>query len=128
MSLGGAPEPYILIDMDCSDLPIRQSDQRCDFVFVSDDGNWVVPLELKSGNPDAGTMVDQLRAGARFAEEVVPRDIEVQFQPIAVFGGKFHGNDRRRFRQPASMVSFRGFKVRIELLRCGAPLINALKG
>lgn len=114
--------------MDCRDLRIRQSEKRCDFVFVSDDGNWVAPLELKSGNPDVGTMVAQLRAGARFADQVVPRSIEVQFRLIAVFGGKFHGRDRRRFRQPASMVSFRRSKVNIELLRCGKSLVDALKG
>ena len=127
VNLTGAPRPSVLIDVDCHELRISQTSRRCDFVFVSDEGGWVVPLELKRGNLDANEAVEQLRAGARFAEGVVPKGASVQFLPIAVCGGRVHHIERRKLRSNASRIRFRGQYVYIELLKCGQPLTQALR-
>ena len=52
--------------------PLGQDQKRCDYLFVAEDpadSGWVVPLELKSGRVDVFHSVEQLQAGARFAEE-----------------------------------------------------------
>ena len=51
VSMRDAPRPNVIVNMDCDGLGIRQGDRRCDFMFVSDDGGWVVALELKRGKP-----------------------------------------------------------------------------
>ena len=127
MSLTGVPRPFLLTDVDCHELRISQTSKRCDFLFVSDDGGWVIPLELKRGKLDAGEAVEQLRAGARFAEGVVPRGASVRFLPIAVCGGRVHHIERRKLRSNASRIRFRGQYVYIELLKCGQPLTQALR-
>lgn len=127
VSLTGAPRPFILIDMDCHELQISQASKRCDFMFVSDDGGWVVPLELKRGKLDSGEMVEQLRAGAEFADRVVPKGASVRFLPIAVCGGKVHRIERDKLRSNASRIRFRGQYVYIELLKCGQALAEKLR-
>ena len=125
VSMQGAPQPNVLVNMDCDDLEIQRGDRRCDFMFVSDDGGWVVALELKRGKPDANEIVGQLQAGARFAERIVPERASVQFRPVAVYGGKLHRNEVNRFRR--SQIRFRGRRVNLELLRCGRRLNDILK-
>ena len=127
VSLTKVPQPSVLIDMDCNELTISPTSRRCDFMFVSDEEGWVVPLELKRGNLDAGEMVAQLRAGARFAERVVPKGAAVRFLPIAVCGGRVHRTERNKLRSNASRIRFRGQYVYIELLKCGQPLTQALR-
>lgn len=125
VNMTGAPQPNVLVDMDCDDLKIEEGDRRCDFVFVSDDGDWVVALELKRGKPDANEIVEQLQAGARFAESIVPQRAKVRFLPVAVYGGKLHRTEVNRFRR--SRIRFRGESVSLELLRCGGRLNQVLK-
>ena len=126
VSMNGAPSPHILIDMDCRSLGISSNASRCDFMFVSDDGNWVVPMELKRGKIDSHRrMVRQLEAGAKFANRVVPQGEEVNFIPVAVHGGRTSRNQAQALRQ--SRIRFRGGTNRVELLRCGQPLTAALR-
>ena len=121
----GAPQPNLLIKMDCDGLEIENGDGKCDFIFISDDGDWVVALELKRGKPDASDIVEQLRAGARFADRIVPRDATVRFLPLAVYGGKAHSTELRKFRQ--SRISFRGRSVNVEILKCRRRIIEKLR-
>ena len=125
VNMTGAPQPNLLIKMDCDGLGVEDGDSKCDFMFISDDGDWVVALELKRGKPDASAIVEQLRAGARFAERIVPRDVNVQFLPLAVYGGKAHSTELRKFRQ--SQISFRGERVQVELLKCRRRIVEKLR-
>ena len=74
VSLTGAPRPFVMIDMDCDELQINRASRRCDFMFVSDKGRWVVPLELKRGRLNAGEIVAQLRAGRDSLTELSPKE------------------------------------------------------
>ena len=112
VSMNGVRGDHILLNMDCSSLGIGRRDRRCDFIFVSDVGDWVVALELKRGSLDASNVVEQLRAGARFVERIVPRGAEVNFIALAVYGGKFHKNERNVLLKRANWIDFRGERFR----------------
>ena len=127
VNLSGAPSPYVLIDMDCRALGISQRARRCDFIFFSDDGNWVIPLELKRGKIHASEVVAQLKAGAAFAERMVPRGAEVKFLPVAVHGGRVYPAERKALLNKASIIRFRGKAESVELLKCGQRLADALR-
>ena len=127
VSMNGVQGDHILINMDCRSLRIGRRDSRCDFIFVSDDGDWVAALELKRGDLDASYVVEQLRAGARFVEQIIPRDVEVNFVPLAVYGGKFHRKERDELLKRANWIDFRGERVQVDSLRCGRRIVEKLR-
>ena len=121
----GASTLFVLVDVDCPGLGIAPTASRCDFVLACDAGNRVAALELKAGALRASEVLTQLRAGAQFAEGIVPQNEDVKFRPIAVVGGKVHFSERGKLRKRNSRVRFRGKPVPIELLRCGDSIANA---
>ena len=127
MTLKGVPSPHVIIDVDCEGMPIGPQDSKCDFIFLSDEGKWLVPIELKKGTPDASRIVSQLRAGAVLAEQIVPDDVEVQFRPVAAYRGRAHRKELTEFRESKSLINFRTQKASVTLLKCGDPLAKALK-
>ncbi len=128
--LHDAPSPHLVIDMDCSALDIPADSRRCDFLFVGCESTrgagWVVPLELKSGSPNAADVVEQLQGGARFAEAQLPAQHETRFLPVAVYGGKLHRAESERLKKPPNQVSFRDKKYEVKLMRCNTPLKSVL--
>ena len=127
VSMNGVQGDHILIRMDCRRLGIGRRERRCDFIFVSDDGDWAVALELKRGSLDASNVVEQLRAGARFVERIVPRGADVSFLPLVVYGGKFHRNERDKLLKPANWINFRGRRLQVDSMRCGRPIVENLR-
>ena len=127
--LKDAPSPHLLIDIDCSALGIPSESGRCDFLFVGCErtrgASWVVPLELKSGSPRATDIVEQLRAGARFAAAQIPAQHKPAFLPVAVYGGKLHRAESDKLKK--SRIPFRGKTYEITLNRCNTPLKNVLR-
>ena len=126
VSLRNAPTPSITIDMDNKKAPVRQSETKCDYIFIGgSDDVLLIPLELKKGELDASDIVKQLQAGANIAAaRIIPKRAQVQFRPVAFCGGKFRKVETRRLSQ--SKIRFRGKHFDIKLSRCGSPLINAL--
>jgi hypothetical protein len=126
VSLKGAPTPPIMIDLDKPQAPVGQNAPKCDYIFIGGCGDvWLAPLELKKGELDASKVVKQLQAGADIAARIIPAGEQVQFQPVAVFGGRLHPAQQDRLSQSASQIRFRGKRFNIRLLRCGQPLIEA---
>lgn len=127
--LKDAPSPHLLIDTDCSALEIPPDSGRCDFLFVGCESTrgagWVVPLELKSGSPDATEIVEQLRAGAQFAQARIPAQHKPTFLPVAVYGGKPHRAESDKLKK--SRIPFRGKTYEISLKRCKTPMKNILR-
>ena len=126
VSLKDAPAPFVMIDMDKPQAPVRQDETKCDYIFI---GGWVdvflVPLELKRGKLDASDAVRQLQAGANIAAtRIIPKREQVQFLPVAVCGGKFHRIERQRLSQ--RKIRFKNQSSNVQLLRCGQRLIDAL--
>ena len=116
--------------MDHAEAPGSAHEARCDYLYFDDGGDApgrVVSLELKSGSPRAGEIATQLQAGADLAARLVNDGIAVDFTPVAAHGGRLHRHRVNRFAQPENQVVFRRTKYKIELLKCGARLIDALR-
>lgn len=134
VDLNQAPSPFVLIDMDCGQLKIKEGANRCDFLYVSqgtgDTPGWVAALELK-GRPKTSEIVAQLQAGAQFATRVLAGDAEVRFRPIAFYRGSLRSAERERLRR--ATISFRHPKhgtllaEKVILRRCGSKLKEALR-
>jgi len=126
VSLTGAPMPAITIDMDNKKAPVRQTETRCDYIFIGGSSDvLLVPLELMDGKPDTTKIVNQLQAGANIADtRIIPQYAQVQFRPVAFCGGKFHSVEIRRLSR--RKIRFRGKPYNIKLSRCGSRLISSL--
>ena len=99
-------------------LPAGDGD-RCDFLLVSDCGNWVAPLELKKGQARAGRVSRQLQAGAREADKLIPAEERTEFRPVVV-SGEISRHDLNLLKR--QKVSFRGRKATAARIRCGEHL------
>ena len=105
--------------------------KRCDFIlFLKESGGTmvIVPLELKSGKAEANDIAEQLQAGARFAEEMIPEPCPFSpvCRPILFHGRSLHPLQRKELNR--KKVRFRGYEWTIQTARCGRPgnLANAL--
>ena len=128
VSLTGAPVQRLIVDLDKPGSPLKQNEPRCDYLFVANsDGNvgWFEPLELKRGNLLAGKVVEQLQAGAAVAEQHIADDNSVRFRPTAAFGS-IHKYQRNKLRTNVSKIHFHNQVEAIRLIKCGAPLSEAL--
>ena len=119
----GLPGPYILVDLDCllsPDVP------KCDFICVSDHGGLVAVVELKSGGISATDVVKQLQAGADVVDRLVCRRSRVQLRPILA-SGNLHKKERNDLRRKNSRINLRGANEFVQRIRCGDPLVDALR-
>ena len=127
LTLNNAPLPYILIDMDSPQAPARQNERKCDYIFIGgSDIFWAGVIKLKRGKPNASEAVPQLRARSQAADRIVPRNAQVQFRPIMVYGGRLRRVELDRLTKTANMIRFRNQTERIRLVRCGTALVDAL--
>ena len=125
VSLHGVSGPFLLLDMDKTEAD--GSETRCDYIVIGcADDAWVVALELKRGNAEAGTVVRQLRAGARAAHRLVPRGAPATFRPVVASGG-IKRAQLAQLRKSFNRISFRGKKEYVRPIRCGARLVSVLR-
>lgn len=121
--LQNAPTPHLVLDLDHPFFELKDK-IHCDFLFISWDcnggDNWVVPLELKRGGPDATEIVSQLQAGSAVAQARISDEHNTHFLPVGAYGGRLHKTQWDKLRK--SRVSFRGKQYEIKLIRCGTPL------
>lgn len=128
MSLRGAPRRRLVVDFDHPEAPTRASDRRCDFLVVADDfrdSSWIAPIECKKGALDASQVIQQLRAGAAVAEDIVPRGSEFAFRPIAA-AGSVPKAQRIQLRKPGNLIACRGKREAVRLIKCGDELVKGL--
>ena len=114
--------------MDHADAPGRPQKERCDYLFFGDDNTrcWVVPLELKRGSVRASKIAAQLQARAEVSEQLVGTNGAVRFVPVAAYGS-MHRRQFNSLARPQNHVRFRGKTYKVELLKCGASLVDALR-
>lgn len=127
ISLEGMPSSRLIIDFDKPCSPLGKKEKRCDYLLVADDDSkgLVAALELKSGSYKAGEVLEQLRAGARAAENLVPERMKVRFRPVLVFGKAPHKSERDKLKRTGK-VSFHGDAQFIRLIKCGGNLAEKL--
>ena len=131
LSLQKAPKPNVLLNLEHETAPVEASAPRCDYLFVGGDeqrGEWVAPVELTASAARVSKFLPQLRAGAEIASNLLPRDVQVRFRPIAAYGGELRRSERDNFLKKANHVVFRNKPTPVKLVRCGSPLTKALSG
>ena len=127
VSLNGAPINRLVVDMDCEALGLI-NETRCDYLFVSEEDatTWIAPIELKGGKVGSVTRVaNQLRGGADLAAELLLPGIGFRFAPVLAHKKPMHKHDLKKLRK--ERIRLRGVSRMIETVRCGAPLVRALK-
>ena len=119
--------PFLLIDMDQRCFPSEKNGKRCDFLFFSgyEGKDWVVPMELQKGKASASKIITQLQAGAFIAEKLAPKGENLEFRPVAAYGGGLRRNELKIFRQ--TKVNFRQKHEFVRLIKCGTNLTQALR-
>ena len=128
VSMKGAPETRLVVDLDRPGAPLGPDETRCDYLFVAkaEGSGWVAPLELKRGRLKVGEVVKQLQAGASVARKLVPSHADVRFRPIAAVGDTTSTQERNRLRRPDNLIRFHGKAEPIRLMSCGEALVYAL--
>ena len=112
----------LIIDCDQPGAPFGPNDTKCDCLLFEETPNGAgraIPIELKSGRIRASAVIEQLQAGARAVENLIPREIAVQIQPLLAYGNIPKGE---RAALDRGTVWFRGGKIRINKIRCGRQL------
>ena len=128
VSLNGAPQERVVIDMDCETLQIPDDKKKCDYLFVGEekDTTWVVPIELKSGRLRAREVLEQLEEGIKMADMWLPQGISFQLVPVLAHGKRIHPHDLKVLR--SRKIRLRGQRKGAVLIRCGDPLTRSLTG
>ena len=127
--LSQEPCSFVLIDLDHPESPRPNHGKCCDFLLFSkdDDGKeWVVPMELKRGKATTSEIVPQLQAGAGIAKKLVSNSADVEFRPVAAYGGGLTKYERRAFRKNNNKVRFRQKREFVRLIKCGTCLTQVL--
>lgn len=122
------PHPRIVVDVErVSKRKGRRCDQVLFYVDLDSSKLVVVLIELKSGNVNATDVFQQLQGGAKFADEVVPQDIETTCIPVVFHGKRIHHAQLRKLKRNEVRFRRQTFPVRKE--RCGRTenLANVLK-
>ena len=129
ISLEDAPQPRIVIDFDKPGSPLGKSQKRCEYLFVADrdgGGGWVVPMEFKSSRMNVSKVAEQLQAGTRVAERLVPRQNPISFRPVAVIYESVNKKQRRDLKDPKHAVRYRGCSEPVRVIQCGSLLTEVL--
>ena len=120
-------QPYILIDMDHKEAPGPPGSKKCDYLLVGvvDNLEWVVPLEMKSGELKTESFY-QLEASAKIAESVTTQfnSDDFEFRPVVAFGGHSPKVARDFFK--THKITFKGEKVLVHQhpIQCGSKVRN----
>ena len=85
-----------------------------------------MPMEFKSSRMRVSKVAEQLRAGARVAERLVPKQNPISFCPVAVVYESVNKKQRRDLKDTVNEVCYRGCREPVRVLQCGASLIEVL--
>lgn len=111
-----------MTDLDQTGAPLGKAQIKCDYLLFADP-DLVIAIEIKSGDPNIAQARKQLQAGAKAADRLAPRDLQVTFQPVLA------SNSLRRDKQfelRQATVEFRKRPEKVRRVACGAPLTDAL--
>lgn len=122
----GVPATHVTVDLDCAELRLPADAKRCDFLFVgeSNDGAWVAPIELKSGNFSAGSVARQLQGGTDLADRWLPAKAAFTFVPVLAAGRGIRKEQRRAWAR--AFVRLRGQTRLPTRVPCGSRLRDVL--
>ena len=114
-------EERIVVDVERVFQVNQKKGKRCDRMLLYVDRTRsklvVVLIELKSGNVDATEVFQQLQSGAKFAEELVPEDIETTCIPVVFHGKRIHDAQLPKLKR--NEVRFRRQTFPVWKRKCG---------
>ena len=120
VSMANIPSERVVLDVDLACPPDRTETNQCDYIlfYIDTAQNSLVgvPMELKSGDVKASTVVAQLQDGARIVDKFTPRYVQIDLIPILVHDG-IHKAQSERLR--VSRIRFRGDRIPINTTTCG---------
>lgn len=115
------PRERIVVDVERVFQVNQRQGKRCDRMLLYVDRTRsklvVVLIELKSGNVDVTEIFRQLQSGAKFAEELVPEDIETTCIPVVFHGKRIHDAQLPKLKR--NEVRFRRQTFPIWKRKCG---------
>lgn len=126
VDLTDVPPPYHLIDMDRLEPLARR--HRCDYLLIGVDHGldydlYVALLELKSSGFNPQKVSEQLEAGAKVAEKIVP-NVQCRLVPVVAHDGAHRREINKLAKHP---VHFRDKPYAIETMKCGEEVAKHLK-
>lgn len=119
--LDGSPHKYISIDFDHKSNPLGTKVTRCEFLYVAEHRGkvYVVLLELTTNSDkEVSKVFQQLRAGAKCAQTLIPRGTEVCFSAHLV-STPLRKERYQMFRKSKRKVNFYQYHSRVNLSDCG---------
>lgn len=122
------PRSHLVIDFDKPGSPFNQNQTRCDYLFVVESPNklgLIAPLELKNTKIDVGRIKLQLEAGAKVAENLLPHNMAVSFQPILA-SASLRKAEKNALKKRNNNVEFRNGSYPIKRMRCKSPLRDVI--
>lgn len=126
--LDNIPQQRLIIDLDILSCPSIENQTRCDFLFMAEppgELGWIVPIELKKGQPKTSEVERQLQTGANVAEALVPKDVDVKFCPVVASGEDVSKGQRRTLKD--IMIRFHDQTEPVRRIRCKSSLHTVLK-
>lgn len=133
LSLSGAPQPYVLIQVDDPHNPPPEvgGGSRCDYLFVggnSGDGPWIVPIELTTGRSKSGPQIAaQLNGGLAVADARLRNGIKFRLFPVLAHSKGIARPVTDYLRKRANRIAFRGALMDVQLISCGSDLGSVLQ-
>ena len=126
VSLSGIPASRVVVNLESPAAPFDRTMPHCDYLVGCEESagrdDVLVALELKR-TIQASEIVRQLRGGAAIAEQWLGRVQGIRFVPVAA--GSVHRQELTQLRQ--RLVRFQGKDEPVQLIRCGDPLMKALR-
>lgn len=126
VSLANIPQNRLVVDLDKEESPLDINQKRCDYLVIAENCHnqgWVVPLEIKGGDPKLSHVCEQLQAVAVWTEAQVTSDMKFSFIPTVASGKltKFAKSNLK-----SATVKFRGKDEKVRRIRCGGGLAEVL--
>ena len=121
VSMNGTPINRAVIDLDHNTFLNRYGQKRCDYLVVCQEAAsvWVSPIELKSGDFEPRSVIEQLQAGADQAHLLLADCHLFHLVPVVAHRRKkrLHPKDVQLLR--TARIRLRGKARQAILIRCG---------
>ena len=118
--MAGIPSERVVLDVDLAFPPEKNEKKQCDLVLFYIDNTQnslvLVPMELK-GSLKASEIIGQLQEGIHIVERLVPKGLEINCIPIALYRRRIHKAQRKRLK--SARLRFRSEGVPINIVQCG---------
>lgn len=126
VGLDGTHDHRLILDLDRPASPLGPDEARCDyllFIQPPEAQMCVVPLELKGGSARTH-VVDQLQAGAKLANRLLPASAPAVLRPVLAYRSMPTEVSKELRRRP---IQFRNTQNYVGRMKCGTALANAIR-